>query len=515
MPYSEVKPKVVPLDFFGNVFVLSNTTGDNINSWIREGHEYAKTNENVSVRLEKYYKYLLAFWPQKLTCKLMLDISVKTLIDSLVDEPNKDIKATNLENLFSILAPKKKSARAESTSNSILTAGSGSSSSGDLTVGSECASSDNLTVGSESTIESDITDDDDDSNKEMETDENSEDYSSEDLEIEELPTISVKLDSDCYAKLTHLVVCLKKPQLIKLFVDLLGQEESASIRTETIYKIWKSGQLDTETLRANLINLIENEQPVIVLELLDQQIAMLNHLKEILIFLINTFKSIVYLSFYFFFIFKLLFSSKQTQVASMCLEEFVMPYVAVANEFLRLGNNTTYYNIFECLFILDREEELIKLKDLIIDKYDQNKLHDLLSEFVARRLNPIDFSACKPIVDLFKYRLHQLECSLHSPDFNWTMPGQIPEHRDVTYFLNTNRQTMTYSAFSNKPQAEQFVRSYSGPKQGYSTEMIAVKNTNQSPFVFITKTMDYFNSNKTASRKVINEKINYLKPFLH
>jgi hypothetical protein len=73
-------------------------------------------------------------------------------------------------------------------------------------------------------------------------------------------------------------------------------------------------------------------------------------------------------------------------MASICVEKYVL-FILNSNEFIILKNNKLYYKIFETLFMFNRENDLLKFKDIILIEFNQDQLAELLKTIHRRRKN--------------------------------------------------------------------------------------------------------------------------------
>ena len=220
-------------------------------------------------------------------------------------------------------------------------------------------------------------------------------------------------------------------------------------------------------------------------------------------------------------------------MALMFSENFVLPILQMTDELISLRNNGNYYiyyKIYKTLFMLNLDKELFKLKDFILSNFDQDQLHALLTEFLDYKNKfSCTLNKSKPIVEMFNYRMNQLEENLNTTlsqlQFSWIMKDGIDGHKKVNQFLRSDQQEMIYSGsefhnggFSSKSKAECFVHEFSGLKNRYdirySTKMQTVKTPRQKYHVIITKTMEYFHAVQNEHRKKFDLEISILKSYL-
>jgi hypothetical protein len=202
----------VPIEFFTHLIDLTSEeeNDEEINSWMYDEPVVIRRKGFESSTIRSYEKYLLVFWQKRLHCEIMSKISIRKLVDSMIDESNKETKAVSLEEFFTFLIEASK-AKAKS----------------------------------------------------------------------ELPVQT--LDNSCYDKLIHLVVCLKKPKLAKLFIDLLiNVRPSGVIQTKSIYKLYKSNILNILEFKCILSDLIavQNDELHFDWTLFDKQFEMVKRMKS-------------------------------------------------------------------------------------------------------------------------------------------------------------------------------------------------------------------------------------------
>jgi len=150
-------------------------------------------------------------------------------------------------------------------------------------------------------------------------------------------------------------------------------------------------------------------------------------------------------------------------MASICVEKYVL-FILNSNEFLILKNNKLYYKIFETLFMFNRENDLLKFKDIILIEFNQDQLAELLKQFIEEeKTSRLKLNTSKSVQDLFARRLNYFEEKPKQCEssFNWVMKGNIPGHREVQAFLKSNQQKMIYKgsgmpsgSFSSKVPAD-------------------------------------------------------------
>lgn len=207
----------IPLNFIPDIIDLGNKTTQRINSWALED-EFFERRQNQYYAVAEYNKYLLVLWPKRLECKIMSEISIKNLVDILIEEPNKQTKETSLENFLNILSVR---------------------------------SSESTNTGTNT-----------------------------ELNKNEGPVCQV-IDYAICEKLAHLIICLRKPKLAKLLVDILKSFRLDNFtQTEITYKLFKSGMLDISSMKSILIDLVNHKEHVSYLRF-EKQIEMLNQLKDV------------------------------------------------------------------------------------------------------------------------------------------------------------------------------------------------------------------------------------------
>ena len=211
-------------------------------------------------------------------------------------------------------------------------------------------------------------------------------------------------------------------------------------------------------------------------------------------------------------------------MASIFIEKYVLPILNL-NEFLILKNNKLYYKIYETLFMFNRQNDLVKFKDIVLIAFNQDQLTELLKQFIEeKKTSRLKLNTSKPVQDLFARRLNHFEEKLKQCEssFNWVMKGTIPGHRDVEAFLKSNQQQMIYrgsgmpsGSFSSKAPANRFVMNFSGSKIDYSVRMVVGKNPGEKHHVVISKTMEYVQAVKATQKiKIIND-MRYLTSFFN
>ena len=201
-----------------------------------------------------------------------------------------------------------------------------------------------------------------------------------------------------------------------------------------------------------------------------------------------------------------------------------MPILASADEFIALRNNGNYEafsKIFVTLFIFSREKELLKCRDIILTFLSQDQLDYLLMHLIEVKNSKFkNLNQCKPIQDLFTFRLKFLNEKLNQFQGSWIMNGCIPSHPEVEVFLKSEQQLMIYrgsgmpsGAFSSKAPADRFVVNYSGVKNGYSVEMTVAKNPREKHHIVIRKTMQSILTAKAAYQAKYIKNIDILSAF--
>ena len=218
------------VDFFWKIFDLTNGNANKINSWMFEDRQEEYTGNEGNSATTTYNKYLLAFWSKRSKFSVMARVSIKKAIKLIANDSNEQTKAENLENLL------------------------------------------NMMNGNTTVFESDEeTEYSSDSDEEIESDEDSEDEASFN---------ATDLDCNCFVYITNLVINMNRSKLTKLFLEALSKEQSISIRTNSVYNIWKAGLLDASTFKSELHGLIQIEENEGV-EYFVKQVEMLKVLKDI------------------------------------------------------------------------------------------------------------------------------------------------------------------------------------------------------------------------------------------
>ena len=214
-------------------------------------------------------------------------------------------------------------------------------------------------------------------------------------------------------------------------------------------------------------------------------------------------------------------------MASICIEEYILPILDSSYKFEELIENkynTALYKIYETLFILDREKDLERFKDLFSANFTQDQLENLLTEFIEAKTSDTKLNTSKPIKELFNLRLKYLQEKVNDSDasVNWIMKGTIPDHPDLETFLKSNKQQFIYRGsdtpmrvFIARMSADCFVSKFSGVKSDYSVEMIVGKNPEENYHIVINKTMDYIQSARDAYKVELIKKIKLLKSYFN
>ena len=178
-----------------------------------------------------------------------------------------------------------------------------------------------------------------------------------------------------------------------------------------------------------------------------------------------------------------------------------MPILGMTKEFVSLKHSQIYFDMCHIMFHLNREKELYDFRELVLSHLGYGELSNILHKLVNGKSKfPANFNQSKPIISMVKVYINVIRSLKNRLEFSWSMPGNIPQHPEVTSFLKSNLQLMIYqgggchhgTVFRNKPYADHFVNQYSGFKNDFSTEMMAIKVPNVSPYVIIMKTTSYF-----------------------
>ena len=91
---------------------------------------------------------------------------------------------------------------------------------------------------------------------------------------------TVLVENSYLVKITSLVISVNKPMLSKLFLGALGEMYTSSIRTDSIYNMWKAGLLDISAFKPILKSLIQSHRNDGT-EYFEKQVEMLNGLKDL------------------------------------------------------------------------------------------------------------------------------------------------------------------------------------------------------------------------------------------
>jgi hypothetical protein len=210
-------------------------------------------------------------------------------------------------------------------------------------------------------------------------------------------------------------------------------------------------------------------------------------------------------------------------MATIFYEKHIMPILVMKNEFVSLKHSQIYFDMCHIMFHLNREKELYDFRELVLSYLGHGELRNLLLKLVNEKDRfPANFNQSKPIISMFKMYINVVRSLKNRVEFSWSMPGSIPQHPEVTNFLKSNLQLMIYhgsgcygNVFRTKPYADHFVNQFSGFKNDFSTEMMAIKIPSVSPYVIIMKTTSYFERvvRPQHEAKVIKE-IQFFESFL-
>jgi hypothetical protein len=175
---------------------------------------------------------LLAFWSKRSEFLITARISKEKAIQSILDDLNVKTKAEKLGKLLNMM--------------------------------------------SSGVIESEEVESDEDESED--SDRSDEDESDEDSEDSNY--LFSNIGKSCHVKITNLVISVNKPKLTNLYAEILSNEESVSIRTYSIYNLWKSKLLKISEIKYILSDLVESNKNKSI-EYFDKQIEMVRESRDI------------------------------------------------------------------------------------------------------------------------------------------------------------------------------------------------------------------------------------------
>ena len=207
------------------MFDFANGGCEKIDSWMFQNQDTEYTGNEGNTITTTYNKYLLAIWSKKSEFSIMARVSMSKALDSIVNDSNVNTRAVNLRKLLNMM----------------------SSNDADLiSDGSEDDESDN-------SIEEIV------------------DHSSNVLQ-------SRQMDGSFCDKLTRLVISDKNPKIVKLFIEIISSQKSVSVKTKSIYSIWKENLVKISELRLILVDLVKNNNED--LENFEKQTELLKELRD-------------------------------------------------------------------------------------------------------------------------------------------------------------------------------------------------------------------------------------------
>lgn len=322
-------------------------------------------------------------------------------------------------------------------------------------------------------------------------------------------------------KICEMLEILKEKELYKLFLEKLS-EKKAEFTLDTIYNLWSNHKLEIELFKPLIIQRMEvyakDEKFLKMLKELNDLEVIKSYIelaitqcnqswsldKERLDLAIEMYKAYP-LSEHEMFAnaetTKLYYMVKHCEVACLLkLKDAKLASDFLKNKIVNIVNESEklkesekncdshdrvkfYYSLAETLILFAQENELVKLKDLILANLNSDTLTMLLKE-ISKESKPSfkQFNSSKPILDLFIHQLKWLDEKMRTFQFELKMPeARVWGHSDVEVFLHNGDAELMYNGsdtarkYLSKTDAEYFIRTHNGLNHGYSVQMTAQK----------------------------------------